>query len=182
MGRYSLLNELGYRALRSFSSCRSEERKRPLHPPLCCSSPPCGYPFDRQWELSTPSPPRPVKLIRYKGEYAMILLLTISSFLALSARLLLPKLRPDFLRPSRAFSTQSMSLSLNSVWIMSISRRGSTSPSTWMTSASSKARTTWKMPSTARTWDKNEFPRPAPVEAPWNERNTSLKSVKSLWG
>ncbi len=38
--------------------------------------------------------------------------------------------------------------------------------STWMTSASSNARTTWKMPSTERTWERKALPRPAPVEAP----------------
>ena len=92
--------------------------------------------------------------------------ITISSFLALSAKLLLPRLLPDFFKPSKAFSTHSISLSLSSVWMISISRRELTSPSTWITSASSKARTTWKIPSTARTWDKKEFPRPAPVEAP----------------
>lgn len=75
--------------------------------------------------------------------------------------------------------------------MISISRIGSTSPSTWITSASSKApkftkhfrsaskrkgryrselfgnlRTTWKIPSTARTLAKKLFPNPAPVEAP----------------
>lgn len=93
---------------------------------------------------------------------------TISSFLALSARELLPRLRPVFLRPSNCFCTHSMSLRRSSVWMISMSRIGSTSPSTWMTSASSNARTTWKMPSTARTCERNAFPRPAPVDAPFD--------------
>ena len=50
--------------------------------------------------------------------------------------------------------------------MMLMSRTGSTSPSTWMTSASSNARMTWKMPSTARTLARKLLPRPAPVEAP----------------
>jgi hypothetical protein len=91
---------------------------------------------------------------------------TISSFLALSAKLLLPKFLFVFFNISNALSTHSMSFNLNSVEMICISLNGSTSPSTWMTSASSKARTTWKIPSTARTCDKKAFPRPAPVEAP----------------
>ncbi|KAF9017456.1 hypothetical protein BDZ89DRAFT_1045089 [Hymenopellis radicata] len=59
-----------------------------------------------------------------------------------------------------------MSLSGRSVWMMLISRVGFTSLSKWETSTSLKAQTTWKIPSTARTWDKNAFPRPPPVDAP----------------
>lgn len=61
-----------------------------------------------------------------------------------------------------------------------MSRMGSTSPSTWITSASSNApapistrlesrshsRTIWKMPSTARTCERKAFPSPAPEAAP----------------
>jgi hypothetical protein len=89
-----------------------------------------------------------------------------SSFFALSAKLVLPRLLVVFFILSIVFSTHSISLSLSSVWMISMSRIGSTSPSTWMTSASSNARTTWKMPSTALTCDKNAFPSPAPVDAP----------------
>lgn len=92
--------------------------------------------------------------------------LTISSFFALSARLVLPRALPDLFRPSKAFSTHSISFRRNSVRIISISRRGSTSPSTCMTSASSKARTTWKMPSTERTYERKEFPSPTFADAP----------------
>ena len=56
--------------------------------------------------------------------------LTISSFLALSARLVFPKALPVLFMPSKCFSTHSMSLRRNSVRIISISRMGSTSPST----------------------------------------------------
>jgi len=69
-------------------------------------------------------------------------------------------------RPSRAFSTNSISLMRSSSLMIVKSRTGSTSPSTWIISASSKQRTTWKMASTARMCDKKELPRPAPVEAP----------------
>lgn len=84
----------------------------------------------------------------------------------MSARLAVPVPRKLFLSDSRRFSTHSMSLRRSSVEMVSMSRTGSTSPSTCVTSASSNARTTWKMPSTARTCDKKALPRPAPVEAP----------------
>lgn len=72
--------------------------------------------------------------------------------------------------------TQSMSLSRSSFWMISMSRIGLTSPSTWMTSASSNARTTWKMASTARTCDRKALPRPAPVEAPARVRQVTRQS------
>ena len=90
----------------------------------------------------------------------------ISSFRALSAKLTLPKFLDNFFNLSISFSTHSISFNRSSVEMICISRNGSTSPSTWMTSASSNARTHWKIPSTARTWDKKAFPSPAPVEAP----------------
>eukprot|EP00982_Pelagococcus_subviridis_P013538 31262-Pelagococcus_subviridis.AAC.2 len=49
---------------------------------------------------------------------------------------------------------------------MSMSPTGSTRSSTWITSGSSNARITWRMPSTALMWLRNAFPRPAPVLAP----------------
>lgn len=134
--------------------------------PLCYSSRLFECPLHPRWEFWEPFLLLPAEELVWKEQGKERKDITISSFLALSAKLLLPRLLPDFFKPSRFFSTHSISLSLSSVWIISISRRGLTSPSTWMTSASSKARTTWKIPSTARTWERKEFPRPAPVEAP----------------
>lgn len=159
LGRYSLFNELGYRAFRSLSSQEPQYRKRKSRPIA-----------RRNMALQLTSL-FVQSALRTSFSSTVIVFKTfstvaISSFLALSAKLLLPNDRPVFFNPSRYFSTHSISLSLSSVWIISISRRGLTSPSTWMTSESSNARTTWKMPSTARTCDKKALPRPAPVDAP----------------
>jgi hypothetical protein len=137
----------------------------PLYTPLYSSIRPCGRLYFLPSRLDKFFLPWPI--IPFKTSVISPLAqLTISSFLALSARLDVPRLRPVFFKFSRAFWTHSMSLSLNSVEMISISRHGSTSPTTWVTSASSNARTTWKIPSTARTWDRKAFPRPSPVEAP----------------
>ena len=50
--------------------------------------------------------------------------------------------------------------------MISMSRTGLTSPSTWVMSALSNARSIMKIASTARMWDKKAFPRPAPSAAP----------------
>ena len=71
-----------------------------------------------------------------------------SSFNFFISRLWPPR-RVCFFRFSSAFSTNSISLIRNSSLMMLRSRIGSTSPSTWIISASSKHRTTWKIASTA---------------------------------
>ena len=77
-----------------------------------------------------------------------------------------PPLLVCFFRFSSAFSTNSMSLMRSSSLMMSRSLIGSTSPSMWIISASSKHRTTWKMASTALICDRKALPKPAPVEDP----------------
>lgn len=47
-----------------------------------------------------------------------------------------------------------------------MSDSGETLPSTWTTSPSSKARTTWQMASASRMLARNLLPRPSPSEAP----------------
>mmetsp|Transcript_14098 Transcript_14098/g.34765 ORF Transcript_14098/g.34765 Transcript_14098/m.34765 type:complete len:215 (-) Transcript_14098:9-653(-) len=61
---------------------------------------------------------------------------------------------------------RSMSLSRSSEWMISRSATGSTRSSTWITSASSNALHTWKMPSTEEMCDRNALPRPSPLDAP----------------
>lgn len=62
-----------------------------------------------------------------------------SSFLRLSSRLLLPADLAVFFCVSICFSTHSISFNRNSVLMISMSRTGLTSPSTWTISASEKA-------------------------------------------
>ena len=50
--------------------------------------------------------------------------------------------------------------------IVSMSRSGDTSPSTWLTSGSLNTRTTWQMASVSRMWPRNWLPRPCPSAAP----------------
>jgi len=69
-------------------------------------------------------------------------------------------------RPSMVFSRIYKSFAVNSLTIISISRSGLTSPSSWITSGSENARTTWKIPSVALISARKLFPRPAPVLAP----------------
>eukprot|EP01139_Manchomonas_bermudensis_P014407 Amastigsp_a508459_1135.p2 type:complete len:208 gc:universal Amastigsp_a508459_1135:291-914(+) len=59
-----------------------------------------------------------------------------------------------------------MSLARSSPRIVSRSRTGSTESCTCVIASSSKARTTWKMPSTSEMCERNWLPRPAPVDAP----------------
>ena len=63
-------------------------------------------------------------------------------------------------------SSDSISASINSVSTVCASRTGSTSPSTWVTSPSSKQRRTCAMASTSRILPKNWLPRPSPFDAP----------------
>ncbi len=50
--------------------------------------------------------------------------------------------------------------------MVSMSDSGETAPSTWTTSGSSKARTTWQMASASRMLARNLLPRPSPSDAP----------------
>ena len=65
-----------------------------------------------------------------------------------------------------AFSRVWRSARISSVWIVSMSSLGETLPSTWCTSSSWKARTTWQMASASRMLARNLLPRPSPSDAP----------------
>lgn len=62
--------------------------------------------------------------------------------------------------------------------MISMSRTGLTSPSTWVMSALSKALSIMKMASTARMCDKKALPRPAPSAAPCEETRREKKKKK----
>jgi hypothetical protein len=57
-----------------------------------------------------------------------------------------------------------------------MSDSGSTLPSTWMTSSSSKQRTTCTTASHSRMFARNLFPRPAPSAAPFTRPAMSTNS------
>ena len=71
-----------------------------------------------------------------------------------------------FCNAGRRFSRLSRSASISSVSMVSASRIGSTLPSTWVTSVSSKQRSTCTMASTSRILARNWLPRPTPLDAP----------------
>ena len=75
------------------------------------------------------------------------------------------------------FSTVSRSLSCSSVSIISLSRTGSTLPSTCTTLPSSKQRSTCMMASVSRILPKNWLPRPSPFEAPFTRPAMSTIST-----
>ncbi len=66
-----------------------------------------------------------------------------------------------------AFSTTCRSAIKSSVSMVSISRMGSTEPSTCTISLSSKHRTTCRIASTSLMFVRNLFPRPSPDDAPF---------------
>ncbi len=59
--------------------------------------------------------------------------------------------------------------------MVSMSLMGSTSPSTWVMSPSTKQRTTWAMASHSRILARNWLPRPSPLEAPRTSPAMSTK-------
>ena len=59
--------------------------------------------------------------------------------------------------------------------MVSMSPPGSIRPSTWITSGSSKTRTTWQMASLSRMAARNLLPRPSPSEAPFTIPAMSTK-------
>ncbi len=73
--------------------------------------------------------------------------------------------------------TISRSFSNSSVSITSMSRAGSTDPSTWMMSSSVKQRTTCTIASTAWMWDRNWLPSPSPCDAPLTSPAMSTNST-----
>ena len=75
------------------------------------------------------------------------------------------------------FSTVSRSLSCNSVSMISLSRTGSTLPSTCTTLPSSKQRNTWMMASVSRMLPRNWLPSPSPFEAPFTKPAMSTIST-----
>ena len=70
-----------------------------------------------------------------------------------------------------------MSDSSSSVSIVSASSTGSTRPATWMTSPSSKQRTTWAIASHSRMLARNWLPSPSPFEAPATSPAMSTNSI-----
>ena len=74
--------------------------------------------------------------------------------------------RTSFSRRGTAFSRVWMSARTSSVAIVSISEAGLTTPSTWTTSGSSKARVTTQMASASRILARNWLPSPSPSLAP----------------
>ena len=86
--------------------------------------------------------------------------------------------RSCFLRRSRRFSIWARSARPSSRLITSASRAGSTLPDTWMTSSSSKQRTTWTIASTSRMLARNLLPRPSPWLAPFTRPAISTNSTR----
>ena len=78
---------------------------------------------------------------------------------------------------SMRFWTASRSARTSSVVTTSMSRTGSTEPIVWMTSASSKQRTTWTIASTSRMLARNWLPRPSPLLAPATSPAMSTNSI-----
>jgi uncharacterized protein (TIGR03437 family) len=81
-----------------------------------------------------------------------------------------------FSRDERRFSSDAMSARISSELMISMSRIGSTVPSSWMMSSFSKQRTTWTMASVSRMLARNWLPRPAPSEAPLTRPAMSTNS------
>ena len=72
-----------------------------------------------------------------------------------------------------------MSARMSSSSIVSMSETGSTRPATWITSGSSKQRTTCRIASTSRMWARNLLPSPWPSLAPFTmpAMSTSLSAA-----
>lgn len=94
----------------------------------------------------------------------MSLIFSIESYSGFS--FLSPPRATTFSSLSRAFIRFSSSLRRSSSEMISRSRTGSTSPSTCVTSGSSKARHRWKMLSQALMCERKSLPRPCPSAAP----------------
>ena len=84
-----------------------------------------------------------------------------------------PAWAPRLLSVRASFCSRGIALSrvwrsarISSVLIVSMSSSGETRPSTWTTSSSVKARSTWQMASDSRMLARNLLPRPAPSLAP----------------
>ena len=75
------------------------------------------------------------------------------------------------------FSTVSKSFNWSSVSMISLSRTGSTLPSTCTTLPSSKQRNTWMIASVSRMLPKNWLPRPSPLDAPFTKPAMSTIST-----
>ena len=80
-------------------------------------------------------------------------------------------------RDWRRLSMAEMSARMSSELIISMSRSGSTLPSSWMMSSFTKQRMTWTMASTSRIVARNLLPSPAPSEAPSTSPAMSTNSM-----
>ncbi len=61
--------------------------------------------------------------------------------------------------------------------MIAMSSAGDTRPDTWVTSSSSKQRTTWAMASVSRMLARNWLPRPSPFDAPATSPAMSTNSM-----
>ena len=96
---------------------------------------------------------------------------------AAAAAAFLSPVLPAFWSFARRFSTTSRSLRMSSVSMVSMSRTGSTLPSTWTMSVPSKQRTTCTMASHSRMFPRNLLPRPSPFDAPFTRPAMSTNST-----
>ena len=78
---------------------------------------------------------------------------------------------------SRRFSTVSRSFSCSSISIVSLSRMGSTLPSTCTILSFSKQRNTWIIALHSRIFPKNWLPKPSPLLAPFTRPAMSTIST-----
>ena len=103
------------------------------------------------------------------------LYLTSTSYVCLAA--LSPPVCACFCTFWIRLSMVSKSFSWSSVSMISLSRTGSTLPSTWVTFSSSKQRSTCKIASVSRILAKNLFPNPSPLLAPFTRPAISTIST-----
>ena len=82
-----------------------------------------------------------------------------------------------FCTRSRRRSTVARSASASSIWMVSMSRRGSIESSTWTTVSLSKQRTTETIVSVSRIACRNWFPMPSPCEEPRTRPAMSTNST-----
>ena len=122
----------------------------------------------RKVSLSGSSKERaPLPALRCSSRPCMISAAALASLLPLAI----------FCSFSRRRSTLCRSASSSSVSMVSMSRRGSTLPSTWVMFSSSKQRTTSTMAAHSRILPRNWLPRPSPLLAPRTRPAMSMKST-----
>lgn len=91
-----------------------------------------------------------------------------------------PPARAAFSHFWMRLSTVSRSLSCNSASMISLSRTGSTVPSTCTTLSSSKQRSTWMIASVSRMLARNLLPSPSPLLAPFT--SPAISTISTVVG